>query len=162
MVPGTAPNSGQYSYHPALQQTQNIYIGMNQIMPQNNQLANELFNMSTNMSNLVQNQPKSHHASRRPAHTAGGPGSNAAFHSSGIENQQDAPDSYSNANQQFNNLSNISHNQEFMQRGFANQRSPVNDRSGALQYLVMQNPHLKNITKPKSATGHRISGKQSK
>ena len=56
------------------------------------------FNMSTNMSNLVQNQPKSHHASRRPAHTAGGPGSNAAFHSSGIENQQDAPDSYSNAN----------------------------------------------------------------
>ena len=78
MVPGTAPNSGQYSYHPALQQTQNIYIGMNQIMPQNNQLANELFNMSTNMSNLVQNQPKSHHASRRPAHTAGGPGSNAA------------------------------------------------------------------------------------
>ena len=37
LLPGTAPSPGQgsklFPYHPALQQTQNFYIGMNQILP---------------------------------------------------------------------------------------------------------------------------------
>lgn len=56
----------------------------------------------------------------------------------------------------------MSTNQDLHQRGFVNQRSPVNDRSGAEQYLIMQNPLLKQVNKPKSATGHRISGNKSK
>ena len=54
------------------------------------------------------------------------------------------------------------YNQESLSRGFANQRSPVNERSGAIHQLLMQNANLKQMNKPKSATGHRISGKQSK
>jgi hypothetical protein len=51
------------------------------------------------------------------------------------------------------------YNQEALARGFANQRSPVNERSGALHQLLMQNANLKQMNKPKSATGNRISGK---
>jgi len=62
---------------------------MNQIIPQSqypSALANELFNMSTNVSNLVQNQSKAHQGGKRAIHTSGGPSSAvAAFHSSGFD-----------------------------------------------------------------------------
>lgn len=52
----------------------------------------------------------------------------------------------------------LNHTQtDFIQRCFQQQRSPVNDRSEAIQQLVAANPQLKQMNKPKSATGHRIT-----
>ena len=71
----TEMSSQGYQYHPALQQTQNFYIGMNQIIPTNSSeaqnLANDLFNMSANISNTI-NQLKSQPKQKRKIQTAGG------------------------------------------------------------------------------------------
>lgn len=98
---------------------------MNQIIPAQNQypsaLANEIFNMSANVqnvSNIVNNHSKSQHGGKRPLHTSGG----GAFHSSGFEGAHpgNQPQDQYNETQQFNQLNNLNHNQEFLQRGFQN------------------------------------------
>ena len=50
----------------------------------------------------------------------------------------------------------MAHTQKEMFR-LNDQRSPVNDRTGAIQQLVMQNPQIQN--KPKSAHANRIPNK---
>ena len=67
----------QPQYHPALQQTQNFYIGMNQIMPPSsdhgkieNQM-NDLFNMSQNMASMLNSQVNGGGQPKRKIKTAG-------------------------------------------------------------------------------------------
>lgn len=156
---------------------------MNQILPQHHcdaaasaALVSDFFNMSANVQNMLKNPEKASHQARRLMSTSQGPGTGhnpqtaAAFHSTGYhhrggEHHRQAGDSSQKPGSFHHpqvNLNQIQNNQEFLLRGFANQRSPVNDRSGAIHQLIMQNANLKQMTKPKSATGHRISGKQSK
>lgn len=149
---------------------------MNQILPQSHcdaaasaALVSDFFNMSANVQNMLKNQEKSHQAKRLMSTSQGpGAGSNAqaaaAFHSTGYHHRQagEGNQKVGSFNHPQMNMNQLQNNQDFLQRGFANLGSPVNDRSGAIHQLIMQNANLKQINKPKSATGHRISGKQSK
>ena len=89
-----------------------------------------------------------------------------AFHSTGYHHRADMRQAAESTQKGVGNFNHPlfleQYNQESLSRGFANQRSPVNERSGAIHQLLMQNANLKQTNKPKSATGHRISGKQSK
>jgi len=136
---------------------------------------NEVFNMSANIPQMVQHSVNAGGQAKRVVSTAkaGSQQANAAgFHSTGYNNNgnqmgdfKDDQQLFSSSQPSNNYQGYLNPQQEFLQRGFKKQRSPVNDRTmtgpGGIQQL-MQNPQLKHINKPKSATGHRISGKQSK
>lgn len=147
----TEMSSQGYQYHPALQQTQNFYIGMNQIIPTNSSeaqnLANDLFNMSANISNTI-NQLKSQPKQKRKIQTAGGINFNQTQNIG-------QPDSGLQMN--FNNTQ-----QDFIQRCFGNQRSPTNERQEAFHQMMIQTNNMRNQNKPKSAQGHRMVNNQSK
>ena len=128
--------------------------------------------MSANVQNMLKNPSKTSHQAKRLMSTSQGPGMGhssqtvTAFHSTGYHHRADMRQAAESTQKGVGNFNHPlfldQYNQDSLQRGFANQRSPVNDRSGALHQLIIQNANLKQMNKPKSATGHRISGKQSK
>ena len=84
-------NSNQiFQYHPAMQQTKNFYISINQIKPPGSNegaaLMSDLFNMSADVQNIIKNsgqskslpfrhdEAKSSHQSKRLISTSQGPG----------------------------------------------------------------------------------------
>jgi len=128
--------------------------------------------MSANVQNMLKNPSKTSHQAKRLMSTSQGPGMGhssqtvTAFHSTGYHHRADMRQAAESTQKGVGNFNHPlfldQYNQDSLQRGFANQRSPVNDRSGALHQLIIQNANLKQMNKPKSATGHRISGKQNR